>query len=99
MLVLAATYHSHLGKLVDNKQLEQLLDRTIDFLAKHQAISPTLRKDAEILKDVKTRIFGIGSRRWKWRWKYKQKIRIRANTNYHLTEFHFFDKQEDEIKL
>jgi ribonuclease G len=42
---------------------------------------------------------GIGSRQWKWRWKYKQKVRLRANTNYHLTEFHFFDKQEDEIKL
>ena len=34
------------------------------------------------------------------RWKYKQKgQRIRPNTNYHLTEFHFFDKQEDEIKF
>ncbi len=59
MLVLAATYHSHLGKLVDGKKLEQLLDRTIEFLGKHQAISPTLRKDAEILKDVKARVVPI----------------------------------------
>jgi ribonuclease G len=39
------------------------------------------------------------SKQWKWRWKYGQKVRIRENTNYHLTEFHFFDKHEDEIKL
>jgi ribonuclease G len=42
---------------------------------------------------------GIGSKQWQWRWKYKQKVRLRANTNYHLTEFHFFDNQDDEIKL
>jgi ribonuclease G len=39
------------------------------------------------------------SKKWKWRWKYKQSVKIKSNTNYHLTEFHFFDKNEDEIKL
>jgi ribonuclease G len=39
------------------------------------------------------------SRKWKWRRKYKQSIRVQANNNYHMTEFHFFDKQEEEIKL
>jgi ribonuclease G len=39
------------------------------------------------------------SRQWKWRWKYGRKVNVQENTNYHLTEFHFFDKHEDEIKL
>ncbi len=42
---------------------------------------------------------GFPSRRLKWRFKYKQPIKIKANTNYHLTEFHFFDDNDEEIKL
>ena len=30
---------------------------------------------------------------------FKERIKIRPNTNYHLTEFHFFDKNNEEIKL
>jgi hypothetical protein len=57
MLVLAATCNSRLGNLVEKPRLADLLDRTIKFLGKHSAISPTLRKDAEILTDVKTKLF------------------------------------------
>ena len=57
MLVLAATYNSRLGNLVEKPRLADLLDRTIKFPEKHSAISPTLRKDAEILTDVKTKLF------------------------------------------
>ncbi len=42
---------------------------------------------------------GFPSRRFKWSWKYKQKIKIISNNAYHLTEFHFFDENEEEIKL
>src|SRR4029078_2829609 len=35
---------------------------------------------------------GFPSKRLKWSWKYKQKIKVKANSNYHLTEFHFYDK-------
>ena len=42
---------------------------------------------------------GFPSKRMKWSWKYKQKIKVRANSNYHLTEYHFFDSQDEEIKL
>jgi ribonuclease G len=31
--------------------------------------------------------------------KFKQKIKVRPNTNYHLTEFHFYDNNNEEIKL
>ena len=42
---------------------------------------------------------GFPSRRMKWSWKYKQQIKVISNSTYHLTEFHFFDKSEEEIKL
>jgi hypothetical protein len=58
MLVLAATYKSHLTKLVKRDKLEELLDRTYNFLGKYSPISPTLKKDAEILHDIKQQIFG-----------------------------------------
>lgn len=42
---------------------------------------------------------GFPSRRMKWSWKYKQKVKVVSDSTYHLTEFHFFDKSEEEIKL
>ncbi len=42
---------------------------------------------------------GFPSKRMKWSWKYKQKIKVKPNTNYHLTEYRFYDGHEEEIKL
>jgi ribonuclease G len=42
---------------------------------------------------------GFPSRRMKWAWKYKQKIKIIADSTYHLTQFNFFDQQEEAIKI
>ena len=53
MLVLAATYRSHLGKLVEKHNFIRLLDRTIAFLRELAPISTTLETDASILQSVK----------------------------------------------
>jgi hypothetical protein len=58
MLVLAGTYRSHLSRLISRKKLEELLIRTIEFLDKYSPISPTLKKDVEMLRDIKQQIFG-----------------------------------------
>ena len=42
---------------------------------------------------------GIFSLRWKWSRKHKTKIAAKPNNDYQLTEFHFFDGNEEEIKL
>lgn len=57
MLVLSATYVSPFGELVNRNDLDRLLIRTITFLEKSRSISPTLRKDAEILRRIYFRIF------------------------------------------
>ncbi|EGD84446.2 uncharacterized protein TERG_00724 [Trichophyton rubrum CBS 118892] len=57
MLVLSATYTSQLSALVDGDKLCALLDRTIKFLLRSRHISPTLRKDAEILTLIRRKLF------------------------------------------
>lgn len=57
MLVLSATFMSHLSELVDRKTLARLLRRTINFLLQSQNISPTLRADARILTEIYEKIF------------------------------------------
>lgn len=42
---------------------------------------------------------GFPSKRWKWYLKYKQWIKVKEVASYHLTEFHFFNAKDVEIKL
>jgi ribonuclease G len=88
------------GKISSALILEDEIEKNLSYLLNHQ------HKDLSLVVHpimhaylTKAGFLGIGSKQWSWRWKYKQKVRIRPNTNYHLTEFHFFDKREDEIKL
>lgn len=42
---------------------------------------------------------GFPSQQMKWSYKAKKWVPVRANHDYHLTEFHFFDKNNEEIQL
>ncbi len=42
---------------------------------------------------------GVISRRRKWIWKYKKPIHLKPMANYHLLEYRFFNKNNDEIKI
>ena len=57
VLVLAGTYNSDLSSLIDGATLRRLIDRTIRFLRYSEAISPTLKHDAEILEHIQSRLF------------------------------------------
>jgi hypothetical protein len=57
MLVLSATYMSYLWELVNHKDLNRLLMRTINFLFKSRNISPSLSMDAKILAGIYKKIF------------------------------------------
>jgi ribonuclease G len=88
------------GKISSALILEDEIEKNLSYLLNHQHKDLTLTVHPIMHAYLtKGKLFGFGSRQWKWRLKYKQKVNIAANTNYHLTEFHFFDKQEDEIKL
>jgi len=84
------------GKISSTLVLEDEIDKNLNYLITHKHSDLTLVVNP-ILHSYLT--IGIFSRRLKWRWKYRQRIRIKENTNYHLTEFHFFDNRDEEIKL
>jgi len=42
---------------------------------------------------------GFINRQMKWFLKYNQWIKVKSNPAYQITEFHFFNGKEEEIKL
>ena len=41
---------------------------------------------------------GLFSKQWKWYFEFKKWIKLKSMNNYHMLEYHFFDKNQDEIK-
>ena len=84
------------GKVSSTLVLEDEIEKNLSYLImqKHKGLTIEVHP---ILYAYLTK--GFPSKRMKWSLKFRQKIKIRPNTNYHLTEFHFFDKSNEEIKL
>jgi ribonuclease G len=86
------------GKISSALILEDEIEKNLSYLLTHQHTDLSLVVHP-IMYAYLTKGKWFSSKLWKWRWKYKQKLRLKENTNYHLTEFHFYDKHEEEIKL
>ncbi|MBS1668730.1 MAG: Rne/Rng family ribonuclease [Bacteroidetes bacterium] len=86
------------GKISSALILEDEIEKNLSYLLNHQHKNLTLAVHP-IIHAYLTKGGLFRSKQWKWRMKYKQKTHIKANSNYHLTEFRFFDKEEEEIKL
>jgi ribonuclease G len=84
------------GKISSTLILEDEIEKNLNYLImqKHSGLTIEVHP---IVYAYLTK--GFPSIRFKWRWKFKQKISIKVNSNYHLTEFHFYDKSDEEIKL
>lgn len=84
------------GKISSTLVLEDEIEKNLSYLImqKHKGLTVEVHP---ILYSYLTK--GFPSKRRKWSWKYKQTIKLKENSNYHLTEFHFFDNNYDEIKL
>jgi ribonuclease G len=84
------------GKISSTLVLEDEIEKNLSYLImqKHTGLTVEVHP---ILHAYLTK--GFPSKRLNWRLKYKQRISIKANSNYHLTEFHFYDKSDEEIKL
>jgi ribonuclease G len=84
------------GKISSTLILEDEIEKNLSYLAmqKHNNLTIVVHP---ILEAFLTK--GLISKRRKWSWKYKIKVGIRSNNTYHLTEFHFYDHNEEEIKL
>jgi ribonuclease G len=84
------------GKISSTLILEDEIEKNLSYLImqKHKGLTVEVHP---IVYAFLTK--GFPSKRRKWSWKYKQKIKVKANSNYHLTEFHFIDDSDEEIKL
>ncbi|MBX3256928.1 MAG: Rne/Rng family ribonuclease [Chitinophagaceae bacterium] len=84
------------GKISSTLVLEDEIEKNLSYLVmqKHKGLTIVVHP---IIYAYLTK--GWISIRRKWSWKYKQKIKLKAHNNYYLTEFHFFDSNEEEIKL
>lgn len=85
------------GKISSTLILEDEIEKNLSYLFTHQHNNLTLVVHP-ILYAYLTKgwVWSILS---KWKRKFKKKLQVMQNTNYHLTEFHFFDRNEEEIKM
>ncbi|HEX3081066.1 MAG TPA: ribonuclease E/G, partial [Puia sp.] len=86
------------GKISSALILEDEIEKNLSYLLNHQHKDLILTVHP-IMYAYLTKGGWFFSKKWKWRRKYKKPIKVKENNNYHMTEFHFFDKQEEEIKL
>ncbi|MGV3767265.1 MAG: Rne/Rng family ribonuclease [Chitinophagaceae bacterium] len=85
------------GKITSTLVLEDEIEKNLSYLVTHQHNNLTLMVHP-ILYAYLTKGW-LFSKARKWQRKHKTKLAIKENTNYHLTEFNFFDQHDEQIKL
>ena len=85
------------GKIASTLILEDEIEKNLNYLITHKHRNLTLAVHP-IVHAYLTKGW-MWSRASKWKRKFKEKITVRPDTSYHLTEFRFFDENNDEIKL
>jgi ribonuclease G len=86
------------GKISSALVLEDEIEKNLSYLYTHSHKGLSLQVHP-IMYAYLTKGLWFSSKQWKWRKKYKQKLAIVANNNMHLTEYHFYDSNEEEIKI
>ncbi len=85
------------GKISSTLVLEDEIEKNLSYLI--------MQKHKGLTIEVHPIIYAYLTKGWlfskkaKWHRKFKQHIKINSNNNYHLTEFHFYDDSDEEIKL
>lgn len=84
------------GKVSPTLLLVDEIETRLNYLVTHQHKNLTISVHPILYSHLTKGIFSI---RWKWNRKYKTRIHIKRNSDYFITEFHFFDSQGEEIKF
>ncbi len=84
------------GKISSALILEDEIEKNMSYLTmqKHRDLTLVVHP---IMHAYLTK--GLISMRRKWGWKYKLSLKVKSNNTFHLTEFHFYDRNDEEIKL
>ncbi|MBD0277099.1 MAG: Rne/Rng family ribonuclease [Bacteroidota bacterium] len=86
------------GKITSTLILEDEIEKNLSYLITHKHTDLTIVVNP-IVYAYLTKGWMWNSKVAKWNRKYKQKINVKDDTSYHLTEFHFFDADGEEIKM
>ena len=84
------------GKVTSTLLLIDEIENRLSYLVTHQHKDLTIFVHPIVHSHLTKGIFSL---KWKWNRKLKTRVRIKPNSDYYLTEFHFFDSQEEEIKF
>lgn len=86
------------GKISSTLILEDDIEKNLNYLITHSHKNLTIQVHP-ILYAYLTKGWWWNNIVAKWKRKFRQNIIVKADSNYHLTEFHFFDEQGEEIKM
>lgn len=86
------------GKISSTLLLEDDIEKNLNYLITHKHINLKLVVNPIMYAYLK-KGWPWSSRIAKWNKKFRQKTRLAEDSNYHLTEYKFFDKDDEEIKL
>lgn len=73
------------------------IENNLQYIIKHQNEKSVTLCVHPFIEAFLTK--GIMSIRRKWSFKYKKKVKIQSSMSYHFLEYHFIDKDGEEIKL
>ena len=86
------------GKISSTLLLEDEIEKNLSYLITHKNGNLKLVVHP-ILYSYLTKGWPWSTKMAKWKRKYGQKTRLEQDTNYHLTEYKFFDQHDEEIKM
>ena len=86
------------GKISPSVLLVEEIEKRLHYLLTHQHRNITIAVHPILYSHLTKGMF-FSSIRHQWNRKYKTKIAIVKNNDYYFTEFHFFDSNDEEIKL
>jgi ribonuclease G len=86
------------GKISSTLLLEDEIEKNVGYLLTHKRSGLKLIVHP-ILYAYLTKGWFWSNKIAKWKKKFGQKILLEQDTNYHLTEYRFFDQHDEEIKM
>lgn len=86
------------GKIASPLVLEDEIEKNLNYLIthKHKGLKLVVHP---IIHAYLTKGFFWSSKVAKWKKKFGQKLKVDQNSSYQFTEYHFFDKNDEEIKM
>lgn len=85
------------GEVQSTILLADQIEKDLNYLVKEQNQKNVTLAVHPFLEAYFTK--GIPSRKHKWMLKYGKKINVRPVTSHHILEYHFYNKDEEEIKI